>query len=234
MQGRTLVGITSDLIERTQGRWSCAVGLGYCEAVAEAGGVPVLMPPLAELAAEHARRFDAFVFTGGNDPDMRRWGIENHPEAKLMDPRRQAYELELLRLLREEHSRKAVLGICLGMQMMCLDAGGSLHQHLPDVVKSADAHRDADHVIKVVVGREDGCPDWLAEGGMCSSNHHQGILSPGPNMQILATGEDGVIEAVRDASRKYYVGVQWHPERTKDVRLGMGVFREFVAAGGRG
>lgn len=208
------------------------MGLAYCESVERAGGVAVLLPPVEALARAHAQGMDGFVFTGGNDPDMRRFGIENHPKATLMDPRRQEYELLLLRVLREEHADKAVLGICLGMQMMCLDAGGSLHQHLPDVVATAEGHRDAEHGVRAVASAEEGCPGWLVEGGVCSSNHHQGVLNPGPRMHILATGDDGVIEAVRDPGRRYYVGVQWHPERTRDDRLGQGVFAELVRAAG--
>lgn len=227
---RPLIGITSDLIERSPGRWSAAVGQAYCERVAEAGGVPVVLPPVASLVQEHAAACDAFVFTGGNDPDLSRWGIKNHPEATLMVPARQDYELRLLEVLKQDYPRKPVLGICLGMQMMCLEAGGTLHQHLPDIVVTAQQHRNSDHAVKAVATIEEGCPAWLAEGGVGNSNHHQGVSNPGPGMRILATSDDGVIEAVVDHSRPFYVGVQWHPERTADDKLGKDVFRALVAA----
>lgn len=229
-----LVGITSDLIERSPGRWSVAVARAYGDRVVAAGGIPVLLPPDPQLAAAHAAACDAFVFTGGNDPNMRQFGRETHPSATLMHPQRQEYETTLLCILRTDHPTKPVLGICLGMQMMCLDAGGELNQHLPDTHSTAAAHRDADHPITPVVAVGEGCPTWLAAGGMGNSNHHQAVANPGRDMRVLAVGDDGVIEAVVNPQRQFYVGVQWHPERTADERLGADVFRSLVQAAKRG
>lgn len=225
-----VIGVTADLFERTPGRWSVAVASAYCERIAQAGGLPIVLPPDAARAEHHASLCGGFVFTGGADPDLRQWGIENHREARLMHASRQAHDVSLLGILRTKYPDKPVLGICLGMQMMCLDGGGTLHQHLPDLIETAEQHREAEHGLRLSAAAQSGCPRWLREGGLCASNHHQGVLNPGPNLEVLAESSDGVIEAVRDPGRCFYVGVQWHPERTSDPHLGMAIFEDFVAA----
>ncbi|MCK6477538.1 MAG: type 1 glutamine amidotransferase [Phycisphaerales bacterium] len=229
MHRAPLIGITSDLIERSPGRWSVASNIAYAEKVAQAGGVPVVLAPIPDATEQHIARCDGIVLTGGDDPDMRQWGIENHPRATLMHPQRQRYETALIDLLRRSFPEKPVLGICLGMQLMCLDAGGQLDQHLPDSVATADQHRNADHRI-IPRSADAACPAWLLMGGSAASNHHQGVRDPGPGMTVLATSDDGVIEAVRDDRRRFYVGVQWHPERTADERLGLDVFKALIKA----
>ncbi|MCC6426385.1 MAG: gamma-glutamyl-gamma-aminobutyrate hydrolase family protein [Phycisphaerales bacterium] len=230
MPPRPLIGITSDLFERSEGKWSAAVALPYCENIAKAGGIPLILPPIPDSVADHAIACDAFIFTGGNDPDTRQWGIPMHPLAKPLHPQRQAYETRLLELLRTQHGQVPVLGICLGMQMMCLDAGGKLDQHLGDSLPTADTHRNSHHAIMPILSLDQGCPAWLASGGLAASNHHQGIADPGRTMTVLAKSDDGIIEAVVDRSRPYYYGVQWHPERTADSRLGLDVFRSLIGA----
>ncbi len=226
---RPLVGITADVLERSAGKFSAAAALAYCECVQRAGGVPLVLPPVVESAGDHARVCDAIVFTGGADPDLRKWGQEVHPEASLVHPQRQAYELRLLEVLRVERPAMPVLGICLGMQMMCLDAGGRLDQHLADSLETAEAHRNAEHGVHPIAKGE-GCPVWLAAGGIAASNHHQGVVDPGKGLETIAVSGDGVIEAVMDRRRPFYVGVQWHPERTRDERLGLEVFRALIRA----
>src|SRR3954464_13750546 len=117
MGDKPLVGITVDVVEEG-GRVRARLNLDYAQSVAAAGGVPVLLPPIAELAAEHARRLDAFVFTGGDDVRTEAFGVPRHPEAKPVHERRQAYEVALLDALRDDRPQAPVLGICLGMQIM--------------------------------------------------------------------------------------------------------------------
>jgi len=221
-----LIGITTDVVE-VEGppgqppRFRAVCAAAYFDAVAEAGGVPVLLAPRAESARAHVERCDAIVMTGGADPRMEAFGQPTHPKAETMHPRRQAYELALLAAL-DEQRHKPTLGICLGMQLMSLNAGGVLDQHLADSRADADRHRrDAVHAV---VPRSS-----LLPAGEVTSNHHQGVVDPG-RLEVLALSDDGVIEAVRDPSRPFYVGVQWHPERTRDAGLGIELFKQLVAA----
>jgi putative glutamine amidotransferase len=123
-----------------------------------------------------------------------------------------------------------VLAICLGMQYMTIHAGGELCQHLPDVIKSAEMHKNQVHeVVPCAVKWGARAPRWAASmhPGTSASNHHQGMLSAG-RLEVVARASDGTIEAVADLGRRYYLGVQWHPERTSEAGLGIDLIRTFV------
>jgi putative glutamine amidotransferase len=219
-----LVGITTDVsVVGERERLEC--GAAYAERVAAAGGTPVLLPPIPELAEAHARLCDAFVFTGGNDPRMEPFGEPTHPQARAVSPRRQEYETALLRYLLAEAPATPTLGVCLGMQMMALVAGGRLDQHLPEVTPSATEHRGV-HEVVPVAGQ---CGPVPIRKGRVLSNHHQAVADPG-TLVVLARGPGGVIEAIADPGRPFYLGVQWHPERTEEIGLGADLFASLVAA----
>ncbi|MHC4210783.1 MAG: gamma-glutamyl-gamma-aminobutyrate hydrolase family protein [Planctomycetota bacterium] len=211
--GGPLIGITCDLDDR-----GYRVSPVYGALIREAGGVPVLLPCEAACAAEYVRRCDGVVLSGGDDPVMEHWEVPTHPQAKPIHPQRQAFELALLRAL-DQGAERPVLGICLGMQLMGLHAGGGLDQYLAGTLPTAGQHWPrADHEIAGVLGT-----------GVVHSHHRQALTDPG-SLSVVARAADGVIEAVRNEGRPFYLGVQWHPERTGDERLGAGLFRELVAA----
>lgn len=225
-----IVGITADVLVHNDVP-RAATTLAYIDAVARAGGTPVVLPPVLELVERHAAMCDAFVFTGGDDPRMEEFGEVTHAQATTMSPRRQAYETALLRALAAKPQIPA-LGVCLGMQMMTLVGGGELEQHLPDVLDSAGDHRGKNHRIVPEPGveRTGGLGELIGKGGSADSRHHQAVRTPGRGFRVLARSHDGVIEAVQDPSRKFYVGVQWHPERTTDANLGQAIFDALVHA----
>lgn len=189
----------------------------YVTAIAAAGGVPViLVPSAAGLAA--AERCDGLVLSGGDDPDMQAFGRATHPSATVVDPERQAFELELLAATAATPERP-VLGICLGMQLMALAAGGDLDQHLPDAWPTAEQHWGH---------RPHGVTGPLGAGEV-DSHHRQAVCDPG-RLDVVAVADDGLIEAIRDPARRFFLGVQWHPERTRDASLGPAILESLVAA----
>ena len=212
---RPLIGITTDVHgDRYQ------VAVPYATAVRMAGGTPVLLPCEADCAADYLRRCDGVVLTGGDDPIMEQWGLPTHPEARKVDPRRQAFDLAILAAADVVHDRP-VLGICLGMQLMGLHHGGALDQHLPETLPTSGLHwPGSTHDIRGALG-----------DGVVHSHHHQALSDAG-GLRVVATATDGVIEAVRDDDRPFYLGVQWHPERTEARQFGAGIFRELVCAAG--
>lgn len=214
-----LVGITADVYDR-DGRLTCRVADAYAECVQRAGGVPVVLPPRVESVEAIADRLDAAVFTGGDDPIMEAFGGVTQLEATPVHSRRQAFELALMRILRTRGT--PTLGVCLGMQYMGLIAGGRLEQHLTGQV--ADTHRRGTHAIV-------GSAGWAFGDGPVHSAHHQAIIDPG-SLGVLARAEDGVIEAVGDLDARFWIGVQWHPERTRNDRLGQALFDALVRAAG--
>ncbi len=208
-----LIGITCDIRDD---RYSAAP---HCaRAVTEAGGLPVLLPCLADHAPGYVDRCDGIILSGGDDPIMETWGIPTHDQARRIAPERQAFELALLEAL-DAQLERPVLGICLGMQLMGLYRGGVLDQHLLSTLATADQHwGKREHPIAGSLGQ-----------GTVHSHHRQAITVPG-ELTVVATAPDGVIEAIQDDQRPFYLGVQWHPERTKDERFGSGLIRQFVDA----
>ncbi|MHC4081468.1 MAG: gamma-glutamyl-gamma-aminobutyrate hydrolase family protein [Planctomycetota bacterium] len=208
-----LIGITCDLGDQGYRVRPC-----YASLIREAGGIPVLLPCEPPCATEYVRRCDALVLSGGDDPIMEQWQVPTHPRAKPVHPQRQAFELALLKAL-DDCGQRPVLGVCLGMQLMALHFGGGLDQYLVETLPTARRHWPrADHEVGGALGE-----------GVVHSHHRQAVTDPGA-LSVVARAADGVIEAVRDEGRPFYLGVQWHPERTADDRLGPGLFRELVAA----
>lgn len=223
-QSQPMVGITPDVIDRN-GLETSRVTNAYAEAVFRAGGVPLVLSPIPELLPEYLRRVDAFVLTGGDDPRTEPFGVPTHPAATPLHPKRQAFESALISALATTRPEIPVLGVCLGMQLLALHAGGTLDQHMPDTRSDAARHWDADHpVVPVGSGSHITLPP-----GIVRSKHKQAVSDPG-RLRVVALSDDGVIEAVTEPSRRFALGVQWHPERTPDAALGLDLFKRLIAA----
>lgn len=198
----------------------------YAQRVWEAGGLPVLAGPPASQVDDFARaqltRAEGLILTGGDDPATEAFGERTHPAAAVEHPDRQAFDEALLR---EAGARDMpTLGVCLGMQMMALLAGGSLDQHLPEVIEShADHGQNRTHEVRPGVRPEVVGLGWV------SSYHHQAVRDAG-RMRVVARAHDGVIEAIDDPTRRFWLGVQWHPERTEYAPLGSDLFARLVRA----
>ncbi|MBS0189284.1 MAG: gamma-glutamyl-gamma-aminobutyrate hydrolase family protein [Planctomycetes bacterium] len=225
-QSLPIIGITPDVAE-VNGRVRIDVGLAYSQAVERAGGLPVVLAPQVALIPAYLSLCNGFVFTGGDDPRTEPFGVPTHREAKPLHPQRQEFETALLRAI-DSAPHRPVLGICLGMQMMSLCAGGKLNQHLPDTLPTHRLHWGEEHPV---VALPNAGP--LALAGKVQSKHRQAVEDPG-RLAPIARSEDGVLEAVRDIARPFYLGVQWHPERTRDESVGQRLFDELVSAARRG
>ncbi len=205
-----IIGITVDQHEKR-----FRVSFAYADAVVTAGGIPILLPPILGQEEHFMTLCDGFVFTGGDDPKMETWNLTTHEKATPVAKGRQEFELSLLQKL-QKMPNVPVLGVCLGMQWMGLLAGGSLEQDLPEPL--ASHHGAGEHKVTGSIGE-----------GIVHTHHHQALTNAG-SLTVVASADDGVIEAVRDESRSWYVGVQWHPERTKDHQLGQGLFEQLLTA----
>ena len=222
---KPLIAMTSDLMIRKD-RPTAYLTMTYVQSILSARCVPVILPPMP--MDEHLiDRFDGFVLTGGDDPRTEAFGYPTHEQATPVLPDRQQFETDLLSAL-VHRPEIPVLGICLGMQMMALCSKGVLNQHLPETHDSHATHWGNVHRIE----SED--PTVLASG-LVWSKHRQAVSDPG-SLRVLAYSPDGIVEAIDDPDRKFYLGVQWHPERTPEHALGQGVVDRFVCAvrSGRG
>ena len=226
-----LIGISSYCEVARWGVWELRATLlpqTYPDAVAGAGGVPVLLPPMPGIEAA-AERLDGLIISGGPDVEPDRYGAERDPQTKVVRPERDAAELALFQAALARGV--PVLGVCRGMQLMNVALGGTLIQHLPDVV-GHDGHSPAVNGMgehKVTVG-ESGCLAAILGPGNLAvpTHHHQGIDRLAEGLTPTAWAEDGMIEAFEmdSGTHPFALAVQWHPEASTEH----GLFKALVEA----
>lgn len=194
-----------------------AIPAQYVDAVRRAGGVPILLPQGEENWRRLLDIVDAVVVIGGGDIDPGYYGGNGaHPTIDRVDPERDASELALVRALTGE-KELPTLCICRGLQVANVALGGTLHEHVPDVVDK-DIHRGSDEgwtvqPLQAINGSRlaniMGATDVATYSG-----HHQAIKKLGEGLQVTAEAADGIIEAVELPSHTWFIAVQWHPEVT--------------------
>ncbi len=196
-----------------------SVHRGYVDAVAGAGGLPMILPALAvDGAHDHIMhliaRSDGLLLTGGGDIDPGRYDRSAAPEVYDVDPVRDVLEIDAFHAARS--LGRSVLGICRGIQLMAVASGGSLHQHLPSA--GFDHHweesRQYEPVHEVIADADTLASIALAGTVKVNSIHHQAVRDPGNELRATAWSDDGVIEAIEG---EHVLGVQWHPERLLDL-----------------
>jgi putative glutamine amidotransferase len=214
----------------------------YVDAVLWAGGLPVMIPTFAPLSAVqgYRDRLDGILLPGSpTDINPALFGEEPHPKLGKLFPERDALDFYLLEYGEQAHL--PVLGICFGAQSLNVFRGGKLIQDIPSVVPEAAHHDDhgepeqpARHRVHLNKG---SLLARLAGSDAVDVNsfHHQAISMPGKNLQVVATAPDGVIEAVEDTTGRFFIGVQWHPERNfQDDAFSQALFTAFVEQAGGG
>jgi putative glutamine amidotransferase len=219
---RPVIGITTYAENASWGGWTepaAFTPLAYVRAVEHAGGRPLLVPPSDDAIEETLAVLDGIIFSGGGDLDPSTYGADAHPETKEINPQRDHAELALLQaaLARD----MPVLAVCRGSQVLNVARGGDLVQHLPEKV-GHDDHRHteptmADHEVTVKPDSQIGA--ILGERAPVKSSHHQGFGRLGDGLREAAWAEDGTVEALEDPSRRFAVGVLWHPEEGEDFAL---------------
>jgi gamma-glutamyl-gamma-aminobutyrate hydrolase PuuD len=224
---RPVIGITTYITPAKWSNWELEAALvpaDYVRAVERAGGRALLVPPSHDGVEETLESLDGLIFSGGSDLDPELYGQEAHAETSDVMRNRDTAELALLEAALERDM--PVLAICRGSQVLNVARGGDLVQHLPDVVGD-EKHKHtpgtfADHDVSV----EDGSrlASVLGERAPVKSHHHQGFGKVGEGLRVVAYAEDGTIEAVEDPTRRFALGVLWHPEAGEDARL----FEELV------
>lgn len=218
---RPTVGITAGEETITSGEWtepSILVTAAYVRAVQRAGGRALALAPDAvdaEDPGEVLDLVDALLVTGAaGDLDPAAYGATAHPATQPVGGVRDAYELALVRAARR--GRLPVLGVCRGMQLLNVAYGGTLEQHLADVLPR-DPHRArpgtyAEHGVRLAPGSL-AARAARSERARVRSYHHQGVAELGAGLRASAWAEeDRIVEAVEDAEGAWVLGVLWHPE----------------------
>jgi putative glutamine amidotransferase len=223
-----LIGVSTYVARAAWGAWERPAAVlpeSYYELVAAAGGRPLLLPPLRTAAdgpgfgaSEVIAALDGLILTGGGDVDPAAYGEAPGSEVRGVDPTRDGSERALLAAALAVDM--PVLAICRGLQVLNTERGGTLHQHLPDVVGHHD-HRHAPSVfgeVKVTTTPDSTTAEIFGSGATVLCSHHQAINHLGAGLTPTALADDGVIEAVELTGSPFVVGVQWHPEEGGDQR----------------
>jgi putative glutamine amidotransferase len=229
---RPIIGITSYAEDARWGVWeapAALIPLAYVHAVEAAGGRPLLVPPSPEGVEETLDALDGLLFSGGSDLDPDSYGADPHPETRETRPERDDAELALLEgaLSRD----MPVLAVCRGSQVLNVARGGDLVQHLPEEV-GHEGHKQtpgvfSDHGVEVLDGTV--LHGFLGSHAPVKSHHHQGYGRVGEGLREAARAADGTVEAIEDPSRRFALGVLWHPEEGDDGAL----FRALVEEAAR-
>ena len=224
-----VIGLTTYREEAAWGVWHQRADLlptQYAAAVEETGGVPVLLPPVGRPEAADAlvARLDGLVVSGGADVDPGRYGADPHPRTAGWRPDRDAWEAALLDAA--DAAGLPVLGVCRGMQVLAVHAGGTLEQHVPDLVGHEGHSPGGDEFGAVEVATAPGTrvARLLGEQVTVNCHHHQSVREH-PGFIGAAHAADGTLEAIERAGDRFVVGVQWHPETAADVGLLAGLVR---------
>ena len=210
-QRRPVIGITGNY-----GDLTCKLGEGYYKQVVAAGGVPLIIPPVADAAVLTSimEKVDAVLLSGGADINPLYQGEDPIPQLGGINSERDLPELLLARMA--FHRQLPMLGICRGIQTLAMALGGKVAQHISTNIKhSQDADRsEPTHSVSI---EKDSTLYNIYSGNQSptlyvNSFHHQAVSEPGEHFRVVAKANDGVIEAIESAEFKPILGVQWHPE----------------------
>ena len=221
---RPVIGITGNYAEQT-----CKLSEGYYKSIVAAGGVPVVIPPVADpdVILNTLERLDGLVLSGGGDYNPLWAGEQPLPKLGGICAERDLPELLITRLA--YNRQLPILGICRGIQTLAVALGGRVAQDISgvsDVKHSQDADRsEATH--SVTVEKESTLYSIYSEALLyVNSFHHQAVSDAGPLFRVVARATDGIVEAMESAEYKSILGVQWHPECLAD---GLPLFQWLVA-----
>jgi putative glutamine amidotransferase len=227
---RPVVGIATALEIASYGIWvggPCALlQFSYIESIQRAGAMAMMLPPdpvLVENPDEVLDRVDALVLAGGCDVDPARYGQEQHPETVGLVPARDEFEFALLERAIERDM--PTLCVCRGMQVLNVARGGTLIQHLPEVLHS-DEHRrhigtfeGNEHDVQLAAGSL-AAQAAGSELTMTKSHHHQAIDALGEGLVVTGRSTaDDLAEAIELPEASFVLGVQWHPEADETSRI---------------
>ena len=230
---RPIIGITTYREQAQTGVWDVRAAFlpeVYLDGVTQAGGIAVLLPPQPaddDVVDRVLDSIDGLVLSGGADVDPALYGQEPHEKTASPRTDRDAWEQALVR--RAIEREVPFLGICRGAQVLNVALGGTLHQHLPDIVGSekyqpapaqfgpVDVFVSKDSRLGAVLGR-------TASNLSVLCYHHQALAKVADGLTVTALSEDGVIEAVELSNVPFGIAVQWHPEQdAADRRLFAGL-----------
>lgn len=258
MSNRPIIGLnmSMDLIDKYE-KYGLLVPISYVDAVADAGGVPLCLPPGVDftMIKRVLQLVGGVVLIGGDDYWPDHFGGHPQPKNDLMPERRDRFDLALTKLALNE-STLPVLGICGGHQLITIAQGGALIQDIktewngpaycPSIPHSRKERSDEEgpsfrHAVRLEAGSLVSQAVKMPAGGVLTTNssHHQAVhpQKPGRYLRASAWSPDGIIEAIEpsdgslwDLSGRFVLGIQWHPEQMQEEEPQRNIFRALVGA----
>ncbi|MFN8110512.1 MAG: gamma-glutamyl-gamma-aminobutyrate hydrolase family protein [Thermoleophilia bacterium] len=228
MSRAPVIGVCTPLERARWAVWDMPASLvaaNYLSAVWAAGGRTVLIPPdpaLAESPDDIIDVVDGLLLVGGADIEATRYGAQPHRDAEPAQVARDAVEVALTR--RAAERGVPVLGICRGLQVINVAAGGTLHQHLPESHGTSEHRRTLgrfegnEHEVVLTPGSRAAAAAG-EDRHVVVSHHHQAVDRLGDGLACTGVAEDGVVEAIEGVGPGYLLGVQWHPEAQETSRV---------------
>jgi len=242
--GRPLIAVTTSEIRASKTvlatpegeppQQEMALGLKYLRAIEAAGGIPVVVPPMGAEAAEMLLgHVSGVCLSGGPDLDPVAYGAHQHE--RLGPTWRELDDFELALARAADSRRLPILAVCRGLQVLNVARGGTLHQHLPDVVGDQIRHRqhepgnESTHCVTLSAGSQ--LSSILGPGRLeVNSFHHQAVEEVGENLAITGRAADGTVESIEALDREFVLGVQWHAECLVDRPKQAALFAALVQA----
>jgi putative glutamine amidotransferase len=239
---RPLIGVTTSevrlesraepLPEGDPPQREMALGMVYMRAVELAGGIPVVLPPLGHDAiAPLLDRLCGVCLSGGPDIDPHGYGEGPHPRLGPTEPDLDAFELAVAQLA--DVRGMPVVGICRGAQALNVARGGTLYQHVPDLMAGSIEHRQAvrtrvsTHRVRIDPGSRLATVMRVTEAEV-NSFHHQAVHRLGQGLRAVAWAPDGIVEGIEGDGPALYLGVQWHAESLVERDEHLALFRALV------
>ena len=230
---KPIIGINCDYEEERKQPYSFTYR-DYCEAIIAAGGIPFLLPIINDKndVEFSLKKIDGLLLTGGNDVPPQRYGEERHERTVCVHPDKDISDFTLVET--SIQTKKPILAICYGTQLVNVALGGSLIQDIPSEVKTPIIHKDSknEHYTHTITIEKNSLLYQII-GTDCikaDSTHHQAIKRLGNGLKDTAHTEDGIIEAVEWKDYPFLVGVQWHPERMIDAPHHLALFKALIKA----
>lgn len=232
---KPIIGLNADYSATGDKPAVSYVSAGYYDAISRVGGIPVILPPLADEddLEQVLRLVDGMLLVGGADLDPRRDGWMLHPTVRPLDPRRESFDRRLMRMIADR--RLPVFGVGAGMQLLNVTLGGNLLLHIPEDRPTALPHRDPldpahRHTLELAPGSL--MERVYGDGELrVNSMHHMAVDEVPPGFEVTARCPDGIVEAVESRLPDWFaIGTQFHPEADTASALDMRIFEEFVEA----
>lgn len=209
--------------------------VAYVDAIQKYGGMVLHIPPFADLRELdcYINQADGFIFTGGDDYPPEYYNEKKHPKTKLLHHRRAKADIYLAKKVLE--TDKPVLAICGGIQLVNIVLGGKLIQHLSNLETHNKENKTKDRTHHIEIKKDSLLYDIYKEDKLVvNSAHHQAIHPEyiGDDLRVVAIALDGVIEAVEieKSDERFFIAVQWHPERIRDEKQRKLIFEAFLGA----